>query len=148
MALCINIGQNTKASGMCCVAIGDDLDVRGAFQVKLGTQITLPGVGSIKPEYMRETVAIFQKSSNDLRELLLTYKAMEEQKYAPANFVIEAEKAIYVVLDILANRMAEMVKNFPEEKEVKNFPEEKEVKNFPEEKEVKNLPEKKEVANS
>lgn len=117
MALSVQIGENTRVSGLCCVAVGDNLEVRGAFQVKLGTQITLPAPGSVKKEHLKETINIFERSARELRELILTYKAMGEQKYAPQEFVEQAEKAILVALDVIANKVEEFTKSLPEEKE-------------------------------
>ena len=92
---CIALGKNAKSAGFACISVGDDVVTRGAFQVKLGTQLTLPEM----------TVEQIEKTINSLTDLCLTYQALSEQNFAPPNFGEEATRAVQTIIDVLEERM-------------------------------------------
>ena len=103
MALTLRAGQNAYASGFCCVAIGDDTSARGAFQVSLGTKLTLPDDPSLDtPE---KKIEGFTTGANTVREFIAIYSAMGEQGHASAEFVEKANSALNILLDTLNKRI-------------------------------------------
>jgi hypothetical protein len=92
MALCLEVGLNTKAHGICCIAVGDNLIVRGSHQVRVGEKVTLPS-GLTKDQ---ATSLIPQ-----LQEMILVYNAMADQGHAPPDFGSKAEQAINVAIESL-----------------------------------------------
>jgi hypothetical protein len=97
MALNIEIGEKAKAKGICCIAIGDNTSAYGAFQVDVGKTVTLPA-GISNEQY--------EKVKSDLDNLVLVYKAMNEQKHAPVEFFAKAECAISTLKTLLDQEMA------------------------------------------
>ena len=95
MALCIALGQGSKAAGFACISVGDGVVTRGAFQVKLGSQLTLP---NLTTEEIEKTIA-------SLTDLCLTYQALSEQNFAPPEFGENATRAIQTIIDVLEERM-------------------------------------------
>jgi hypothetical protein len=83
--LSVAAGNNARCHGVCCVAIGDNIIARGAYQVVQSDVLSLP---ELKPDI---------KSLNvwaEIKELKLTYTAMQEQKVAPGGFAERACEAI------------------------------------------------------
>ena len=95
MALCIALGQGSKAAGFACISVGDDVVTRGAFQVKLGSQLTLP---NLTTEEIEKTIA-------SLTDLCLTYQALSEQNFSPPEFGENATRAIQTIIDVLEERI-------------------------------------------
>lgn len=89
MALCVEIGNNTSALGLCCIAVGDGLEAIGAFQVKVSDSITLP------ENLNADQVKVLTEK---LKKMISIYKAMEKQGHAPSDFGYLAEKALMTAI--------------------------------------------------
>ena len=98
MALCLAVGTNTKATGICCIAVGDNLIVRGSHQVRIGEKVTLPA------DITKDQADILIPQ---LQELILVYNAMDDQGQTPLNFGSRAERAINIAIETLKRVGAE-----------------------------------------
>jgi len=109
----VAIGSKAKALGICCVAIGDDVVARGAFQVITGTHLTLPDLFGVcecnagnkcecEAKHIISIISI-------LKDNILTYYALVDQGFAPKKFASDAENAINIVLHILDERLRKLV---------------------------------------
>lgn len=101
MASPINIalGTGSQASGLFCVAIGDKAIARGAFQVTVTDKLNMPELTS-KPQ--------IEMLMSQLVDVMITYKALETQKFAPPDFVPKADAAVKQVMVILQKQLDEM----------------------------------------
>lgn len=83
--LSVSIGAGSSAKGFCCVSVGDGVNTIGAFQVKVGSSLTVPS--DITVENI-ETLIVQLKDMNE------QYQAMTAQKFAPADFGKRAAIAV------------------------------------------------------
>ena len=95
MALCIEVGEGAYAHGICCVAVGDGITVRGAYQVGIGEKLTIPNVTD---EQIKIVIP-------QLKEKILVYHAICDQRVAPPEFGSMAEKAITMAIKALEQRL-------------------------------------------
>ena len=99
MALCIAIGSNAVARGMCCVAVGDDTSAIGAFQVSVGPKITIS---------LSTTSEELQVAISNLQSHIEIFTKMGEQKHAPEAFVKSAVLAIQNIIKVLQLQIKEL----------------------------------------
>lgn len=101
MALNVRAGLNAVSSGMCCVAVGDDTLARGAFQVSLGSKLTLPDTD----EPTEKKIENYTNTLASVKEIAAIFTAMGQQGHAPKEFVEKANVALYVLIDTLGKRV-------------------------------------------
>jgi len=90
MAYNISIGNNARAAGLCCIAVGDDTLARGAYQIVVNHEkLTLPDTISVE-DYERNLML--------LEDNILTFNAMAQQGFAPVDFATRAEKLLTEVI--------------------------------------------------
>lgn len=96
----IQIGNSSRAAGICCVSVGDGAISRGAYQVEIRSKITFPA---------EATVESFDSLITALQDVNLTYQALVEQKFAPEEFGVRSKAAIEIALDACARRRSELI---------------------------------------
>jgi hypothetical protein len=96
----IQIGNGSRAAGFCCVSVGDGALTRGAYKVEIRSAISFPADA---------TVESFDTLVNALQDVNLTYQALVEQKFAPAEFGVRSKAAIDIAIDACGRRRAELV---------------------------------------
>jgi hypothetical protein len=106
MALTIQIGKNAVAKGLCCIAFGDDIVARGAFEVEVGPSVTLP-VQTLDPDAIAKSIA-------EVEDLRLTYAAMAKNKRSPPDFGEKAERACTLILKMFRSELEKRSKPSPE----------------------------------
>lgn len=98
--LCVQLGNGARASGVCCVAIGDGAVARGAFQVEVRSTLSFPT--DLKVEAIDHL-------TSQLQDIVLTYQAMEDQKFAPEGFGARCKAAVDIAIDLFARHRATLV---------------------------------------
>lgn len=88
--LCIQLGNGAHARGVCCIAFGDGVVARGAFKVDVRSTVTFPENTSV------EDMDTLMAAVTDLN---LTYQALVEDGFAPAEFGVRSKAAIDIILD-------------------------------------------------
>jgi hypothetical protein len=88
----IAIGANSKADGLFCIAIGDDAIARGAFQVVITDNLSLP---------KKMKASDVNKLVDRLKDFRLTIFAIVEQKFAPKEFGPKASSALAKLISII-----------------------------------------------
>ena len=98
--LSVQLGNGARSSGICCLAIGDGALARGAFQVEVRSTLSFPS---------DLTVEGIDHLTSQLQDMVLTYQALEEQKFAPEGFGVRSKAAIDIAVDLFARHRATLV---------------------------------------
>jgi hypothetical protein len=102
----VQLGNGARASGFCCLSIGDGATTRGAFQVEVRSNLSLPQ--DITEESVDNVIA-------QLNDAALTYKSMEEQEHAPKGFGVRSAAAISIAIDTLSRHKVKLQEKVKEE---------------------------------
>lgn len=86
----IQLGNGAVATGFCCISVGDSAVSRGAFQVSITSKLTFPD--SVSADALEVLIG-------QLKDNVLTYQAMVEQKFAPREFFTRAKAAVDIAID-------------------------------------------------
>jgi hypothetical protein len=95
----VQLGNGARASGFCCLSVGDGATTRGAFQVEVRSNLSLPS--DITQESIDNVIA-------QLNDVSLTYKSMEEQEHAPKGFGVRSAAAINIAIDTLSRHKVKL----------------------------------------
>lgn len=95
----IQIGNGSRASGFCCVSIGDGATTRGAYQIEVRSTLTFPE---------NTTVEALDQLMAALQDINLTYKALVEQRFAPEDFGVRSNAAITIAMDYCQRYRAQL----------------------------------------
>lgn len=105
---CISIGQDTKANGLCCIALGDNQVVSGAFRVQISDKFSVPQTMT------RSKAVIVLKEIDNIKAV---YDSFVEQKLAPLEFKDSSQKAIKMIKDSIKKKFGKSTKILIEEVE-------------------------------
>lgn len=98
--LCVQLGNGAYARGVCCVAFGDGVVARGAFKVEFRSTVTFPDTATIED---MDTLI------NALNDLGLTYQALADDGFAPAEFAVRSKAALSVATDACTRHRTKLV---------------------------------------
>lgn len=102
----ISVGTEARAHGFCCIAVGDNTSARGAFQVSVGDKVTIPN---------DTTKATAVATLVEIEQMRLTYKAMCDTKFAPAEFEAASSKAIDHLKNVLEKHFGKNLEGLVED---------------------------------